>query len=243
MALNGAGEDSIDRTGQDAFRRHVAASFAPPPSAALSPGFTSNLAALTGSQGYPSVDHGAALMMTNAAAAIAAVAASAVQQMNQSNVAAQSAVGASAASLPSALYAALQSNRHPLIPGASAPPQVNPSHHHAALLAAVANAGGVKVPSITGSVSGHDAAAALMRPSTASVLSHTPSALTSSSLLSNLQSWTKEQIGKEGNAVDQQLINSCFTSSLLVIIVRAKNLTLVPLSTLFSARLPFQSNM
>jgi hypothetical protein len=202
MARSSTGEDGSDRTGHEAFRQHCAASFAPSSTPPLAPGFTSPLAALTGTQGYHSVDAGAALMMTNAAAAIAAVAASAVQQMTQAKPPA-SASGSSAASLPSALYAALQSNLNPLIPVASAAPQVAPSHHHAALLAAVANAGGVPGPTIPGSISGHDAAAAMLRPSTTSALSHSSSALASPALLSTMQSWTAEQLGKEPDITDQ----------------------------------------
>ncbi len=174
--------------------------------ATAAPGITaSHLAAMAGSN-YAPVDHNAAFMMSNAAATIAAVAASAVQQMTQAKAppgtAAASTPGG-AATLPTSLYhAALQhTNRNPLIPGAAAAQPV-PAVPHAALLTALANAGQTAaVPTIATSATapGHAEAAAatatsLLRPN-APVLSQPTSTLTSPALLSDMQSWSLEQLG------------------------------------------------
>ncbi len=175
--------------------------------ASATPGITaSHLAAMAAtSNNYAPVDHNAAFMMSNAAATIAAVAASAVQQMTQAK--AQPGTTATStpggpATLPASLFhAALQqhSNRNPLISGATSAPPV-PAVPHAALLTALANAGQTAaVPTIATSSSapGHaDAATAnsLLRPN-APVLSQPTTTLTSPALLSDMQSWSLEQLG------------------------------------------------
>ena len=178
----------------------------PPP--ATTTGITaSHLAAMAASSNnYAPVDHNAAFMMSNAAATIAAVAASAVQQMTQVKApqatTGTNASGGPSATLPTSLYhAALHSNRNALLPGATGPPPVTPVPH-AALLTALANAGqtaAVQAIPSPSSVPGHSEAGAsttssLLRPN-APVLSQPTSTLASPALLSDMQSWSLEQLG------------------------------------------------
>jgi hypothetical protein len=174
------------------------ASTVPGPSAAS----TNPLAAsLSGIQGYNnSMDPNAALMMTNAAAAIAAVAAQAVQHMaaqQQQQKPRSSAVGG-ASGFPSSLFAAaLQGNRNSFLS--------NTTSTHPALLVAAANAGQhSSVPGIgTSRISGHDGAASvassLLRPSGPGISQHSSvaaSSMTTPAMLTNMQTWTLEQLGK-----------------------------------------------
>eukprot|EP00535_Pseudo-nitzschia_heimii_P005890 CAMPEP_0197176704 /NCGR_PEP_ID=MMETSP1423-20130617/2536_1 /TAXON_ID=476441 /ORGANISM="Pseudo-nitzschia heimii, Strain UNC1101" /LENGTH=806 /DNA_ID=CAMNT_0042626111 /DNA_START=179 /DNA_END=2599 /DNA_ORIENTATION=+ len=177
----------------------------PPP--ATTPGITaSHLAAMAASSNnYTPVDHNAAFMMSNAAATIAAVAASAVQQMTQVKApqatAGTNTTGGPSATLPTSLYhAALHSNRNALISGPTGPSPVT-SVPHAALLTALANAGQTAaVQSIPppSSALGHTEAGAatastLLRPN-APVLSQPTSTLASPALLSDMQSWSLNQL-------------------------------------------------
>jgi len=179
----------------------------PPPT--TTSGITaSQLAAIAAnSNSYAPVDHNAAFMMSNAAATIAAVAASAVQQITQAKASpgntGTSAPGGPSASLPTSLYhAALHGNRSPLIPGATGAQQVPPVPH-AALLTALANAGqtaAVQTISATPTTAGHTEAAtattsSLLCPN-APVLSQPTSTLASPALLSDMQSWSLEHLGK-----------------------------------------------
>ena len=183
----------------------------PPPSHQQPPtsatGITaSHLAAMAaGSNGFTPMDHSAAFMMSNAAATIAAVAASAVQQITQAKTPSAAtgtpAPGGPTAALPSSLYhAALQGNRNALIPGTSQA-QAVPPVTHAALLTALANAGQTGAvqgipspPSVPGHTDAASAASSLLRPN-APVLSQPTSSLASPALLSDMQSWTLEQLG------------------------------------------------
>jgi len=160
----------------------------------------SHLAAMAaGSNAYAPMDHSAAFMMSNAAATIAAVAASAVQQMTQAKAAPTAtgapAPGGQAATLPSSLYhAALQGNRNPLIPGTSAAQTVQPVTH-AALLTALANASQTGASQTVPSHVDTNAVAAssLLRPN-APVLSQPTTTLASPALLSDMQTWSLEQL-------------------------------------------------
>jgi len=177
----------------------------PPP--ATTAGITaSHLAAMAASSNnYTPVDHNAAFMMSNAAATIAAVAASAVQQMTQAKVptgtTGTNTTGGPSATLPTSLYhAALHGNRNSLIPGATGAQQVPPVPH-VALLAALANAGktaAVQAIPSPPSAPGHTEAAtatasSLLRPN-APVLSQPTSTLASPALLSDMQSWSLDQL-------------------------------------------------
>eukprot|EP00536_Pseudo-nitzschia_multiseries_P012848 jgi/Psemu1/290540/fgenesh1_pg.512_\ len=171
-----------------------------PPTATTAGITASHLAAMAaGSNAYSPMDHGAAFMMSNAAATIAAVAASAVQQMTQAKAnpatTGAPAQGGPPTALSSSLYhAALQGNRNQLISGTTTAPTVPPVTH-AALLTALANASQTSAPP---SVPSHtDAAAAaassLLRPN-APVLSQPTTTLASPALLSDMQSWSLEQL-------------------------------------------------
>mmetsp|Transcript_26931 Transcript_26931/g.59145 ORF Transcript_26931/g.59145 Transcript_26931/m.59145 type:complete len:811 (+) Transcript_26931:211-2643(+) len=185
------------------------------PSSNTTTGITaSQLAAMAaGSNAYTSMDHSAAFMMSNAAATIAAVAASAVQQMTQAKAPPTTggtpAPGGPPTALPSSLYhAALQGNRNALIPGTSQA-QAVPPVTHAALLTALANAsqsGAVQgtcisqgisspqsVPGHTDAAAAAAAASSLLRPN-APVLSQPTTTLASPALLSDMQSWSLEQL-------------------------------------------------
>jgi PAS domain-containing protein len=166
----------------------------------------SHLAAMAASSNnYAPVDHNAAFMMSNAAATIAAVAASAVQQITQVK-APQATTGTNtpggpSSTLPTSLYhAALHSNRNALIAGATGPQPVT-QVPHAALLTALANAGqtaAVQTIPSPSSAPGHTEAASatassLLRPN-APVLSQPASTLASPALLSDMQSWSLEQL-------------------------------------------------
>jgi len=181
----------------------------PPP--ATTPGITaSHLAAMAASSNnYTPVDHNAAFMMSNAAATIAAVAASAVQQMTQVKApqvtTGTNTTGGPSATLPTSLYhAALHSNRNALISGPTGPSPVTPVPH-AALLTALANAGqtaavqSIPPPSSAPGLTEAGAATAstLLRPN-APVLSQPTSTLASPALLSDMQSWSLEQLGMPG---------------------------------------------
>jgi PAS domain-containing protein len=205
---DGTGMPIVDDVARSAF---VSAPSAPPhrhqPPSATTSGITaSHLAAMAASSNnYAPVDHNAAFMMSNAAATIAAVAASAVQQMTQakttSGTTGTTSTGGPSATLPTSLYhAALHGNRNALIPGAAGAQQVQPVPH-AALLTALANAGQTAtvqaIPSPQ-SAPGHTEAAtsttsSLLRPN-APVLSQPSSTLASPALLSDMQSWSLEQL-------------------------------------------------
>ena len=177
----------------------------------------SHLAAMAaGSNNYAPVDHNAAFMMSNAAATIAAVAASAVQQMTQAKAPPGSTgttnAGGPSATLPTSLYhAALHGNRNPLITGTAGGQQVQPVPH-AALLTALANAGqpaGVQTIPSPPSAPGHTDAttgttSSLLRPN-APVLSQPTSTLASPALLSDMQSWSLEQLGTEKKCRGNQI--------------------------------------
>ena len=174
------------------------------PLTAAPPGITaSQLAAIASNpSAYAPVDHNAAFMMSNAAATIAAVAASAVQQMAQAKTpaaAATTAAGGPPPTLPTSLYhAALHGGRNPLVPGAGGAQPVPPVSH-AAILTALANAGQTApIQTIPAPPTATDPAVAtatsLLRPN-APVLSQPTSTLASPALLSDMQSWTLEQLG------------------------------------------------
>jgi hypothetical protein len=145
-------------------------------------------------QGYPSLDSNTALLMSNAAATIGAVAAQAMQQMaaqQQQNLNTPSNTG-----FPGSLYTAIQ--------GSHNVPLVSTQSSHAALLAALTGSGQQKSV-LTGLLSAgtNDTTGGFLRSSNAMEPQPTSSAsaastisLTSPGLLSNMQSWTMEQLGK-----------------------------------------------
>jgi hypothetical protein len=162
-------------------------------------------------QGYPSLDSNTALLMSNAAATIGAVAAQAMKQMAAQQQQQQHINSLSNTGFPASLYAALQGSHHnhnPLVSATSsvapAPASLPPSSH-AALLAALAGSG-QQQSALTGllSTGSPDTTAGLLLSSSAMVPQPTSSsssantdAMTSPALLSNMQSWTLEQLGKK----------------------------------------------
>jgi hypothetical protein len=156
--------------------------------------------------GYPSLASNAALLMNNAAATIGAVAAQAMKQMaaqQQQYVNPPSNNG-----FPASLYAALQGSHNvPLVsatPSITSAPASLPPSSHAALLAALAGSG--QQPSALATLLSrvkHDSTEGELRSSsaiepqpTSSSSTTTTVALTSPALMSNMQSWTFEQLGK-----------------------------------------------
>ena len=168
--------------------------------AAASAPSTSNpiAASLAGVQ--QQVDPNAALMMTNAAAVttLAAVAAQTMKQMTgQQQQPPKVAAAGTAPSTDAAasLFAALQGARNPLFTAAPAA-QVAPSQ--AALLAALTGQPAQPQHALAGLFQGQDAAAALLRSGNGllSPPAAASRALTSPASLSNMHTWTAEQLGK-----------------------------------------------
>jgi hypothetical protein len=159
-------------------------------------------------QGYPSLDSNTALLMSNAAATIGAVAAQAMKQMAAQQQQQQHVNPTPNTGFPASLYAALQGSHNiPLVSATSSvttAPVSLPQSSHAALLAALA-ASGQQQSALTGLLSpgSHDTTAALLRSNNTTEPQPTSSssaanavALTTPALLSNMQSWTLEQLGK-----------------------------------------------
>jgi hypothetical protein len=160
-------------------------------------------------QGYNhSMDPNAALMITNAAAAIAAVAAQAVHQIAAHQ---QQQPNSAASSLFAGL---LQGNRNPLLSNHPSTSHI-PSHHAALLAAAAASAGhyaiaqGIGASRIApgrGDNAVSSTAPSLLRPSGQVLSQHSTatstSSLTTPVMLANMQTWTLDKLGKLGMGIN-----------------------------------------